>query len=192
MTQDKSQPIRHDDVDLDWLAYQYLVGELSEHDAASFEQRLAIDQVAREALAAAVELAESVSIAGEATVSPASLTESIGHRGRRDGFWLRPVGSLAASAAAALVFAALLQLLWPANQQAESAFDTSLLSEWTQLRDITSDGWSDAVSRSDLSESEWNGLAATTVPEDFSESSWLLTALAPDAVIPGDSNVHQQ
>ena len=44
------------DGDLDWLAYQYVSGELDDAQLEAFEQRLAGDQSAREAVAVAVEL----------------------------------------------------------------------------------------------------------------------------------------
>lgn len=46
--------------ELDWAAFRYLAGEDSESDRLAFEARLADDQEAREALAAAVELAGAV------------------------------------------------------------------------------------------------------------------------------------
>jgi hypothetical protein len=44
--------------ELEWLAFQYVAGELPGDDAAGFEERLATDQLAREAVARAVELAD--------------------------------------------------------------------------------------------------------------------------------------
>jgi anti-sigma factor RsiW len=46
--------------ELDWLAFQYISGELTPAESEAFENRLATDQFARERLAAAVELAGSV------------------------------------------------------------------------------------------------------------------------------------
>jgi hypothetical protein len=189
---DSNSVERDSDAALDWLAYQYVVGELSERDALAFVERLAVDQRAREALAATVELAYAVTLAGDAYVSTAKTAVHRVNLPRRQSFWLKPVGSLAASAAAALFLAAILQLLWPASHQAESAIDASLLAEWTEIRNVTGDDWSDATARHDTSENGWNGLAALTAPEDIAESSWLLTALAPDAVMPGEKEVHQQ
>lgn len=44
-----------------WLALQYVLGELNERDAAAFEERLAVDQNARDRVVDAVRLVESVS-----------------------------------------------------------------------------------------------------------------------------------
>jgi hypothetical protein len=192
MNQMTSQSVvRDNDADLDWLSFRYLIGELSDHNVLAFEERLAVDQTAREALATAVELSQAIMVAGEESVSPTRRAHRVRLPGR-ESFWLKPVGALAATAAAAFVIAAMLQLLWPASRQSDSAFDTSLLAEWTQMRDAAPDDWSEAALRVDALANGWDGLAATTVPEDISESNWLLTALAPDPVLPGESGVHQQ
>jgi hypothetical protein len=49
--------------DLDWLAFCYAAGDLDSTDAEVFEARLADDQAAREALARAVELTQTVAAA---------------------------------------------------------------------------------------------------------------------------------
>src|SRR5947207_5663100 len=46
--------------DLDWLAFQYVSGELTPAEAAAFEQTLAEDQAAREAVASVVQTADAV------------------------------------------------------------------------------------------------------------------------------------
>ena len=46
--------------DLDWRAFCYVAGELSDDEAASFEQCLETDQQAREAVAQAVKLTQAV------------------------------------------------------------------------------------------------------------------------------------
>jgi hypothetical protein len=49
--------------ELDWLAFQYVAGELSMDEAERFEQRLGLDQSAREAVAKAVELTRVTALA---------------------------------------------------------------------------------------------------------------------------------
>lgn len=49
--------------DLDWLAFCYAAGDLDVAEAEQFEARLADDQAAREALARAVELTQTVAAA---------------------------------------------------------------------------------------------------------------------------------
>jgi len=61
--------------DLNWLASCYIAGELSAADAEAFEACLAEDQAAREALAGAVELWQTVAAAeaqSDACVAPAA------------------------------------------------------------------------------------------------------------------------
>ena len=62
--------------DLDWIALQYILDELEPEQKAVFEQQMADDQQAREALAGAVELVQTLSIAGRFPVRPASLHNS--------------------------------------------------------------------------------------------------------------------
>jgi anti-sigma factor RsiW len=52
--------------DSDWLAFQYLAGELSKSKAAEFESRLGEDEAAQRALGRMVELSLAVSAAGPA------------------------------------------------------------------------------------------------------------------------------
>ncbi len=46
---------------LDWLAFQYISEELTDEEVLAFEDQLAEDQDAREAVARAVELTHTVS-----------------------------------------------------------------------------------------------------------------------------------
>lgn len=48
------------DHDLNWLAFRYVAGECDDAESAAFEQRLDVDQAAREAVAAAVALVGAV------------------------------------------------------------------------------------------------------------------------------------
>ncbi len=50
----------HEDLDLAWLAFQYVAGELTSLEHEAFEQRLDHDQSAREAVAQAVALVEAL------------------------------------------------------------------------------------------------------------------------------------
>jgi hypothetical protein len=53
----------NDTYDLDWLAFCYAAGDLNATEAEQFEARLADDQAAREALARAVELTQTIAAA---------------------------------------------------------------------------------------------------------------------------------
>jgi hypothetical protein len=65
-------------LDLNWLAFQYIAGELSHRECESFEQRLTRDQRAREAVAEAVHLAQCTVVAEAelAQVSPVATSNS--------------------------------------------------------------------------------------------------------------------
>jgi hypothetical protein len=56
--------------DLQWLAFCYIADELSADEAEVFEERLAADQEAREAVARAVELSQAVAALPRETVCP--------------------------------------------------------------------------------------------------------------------------
>lgn len=85
--------------DLHWTAFRYVAGELSTAEASAFERRLDDDQDAREAVAAAVELAGALAIAAEAL--------PIEFAGPTRRAWVRArrvlAGSALAAAAALLV-----------------------------------------------------------------------------------------
>lgn len=87
--------------DLDWLAFCYVAGELSDDEQSDWEARLSTDQRAREAVAEAVKLTTQLSAAvlpGVAPLAPAR---------RRTAWWER-LGWIAVGAAASL----LLMLGW--------------------------------------------------------------------------------
>jgi len=90
--------------DLLWTAYRYSAGELSAEDALRFEERLAFDQTAREALASAVGLSEMV-CAIEREVAPSRPILMPATTTRRS--WLQPAGwaFIAVAACLALTFA---------------------------------------------------------------------------------------
>lgn len=54
--------------DLDWLAFCYLAGELDDKAAADFEAQLETNQAAREALAGAMALSQSIADTGTSVV----------------------------------------------------------------------------------------------------------------------------
>lgn len=99
--------------DLDWIAFRYLAGELSETDRLAFDERLAIDQDAREALSAAVELAQVIQLTG---VTPS----------RRPAVWPR-WALLAAAASIAIAF-------WMGLDRMPRASAGEVALVWSDLR----------------------------------------------------------
>jgi hypothetical protein len=104
---------------LAWLAFRYIADEMPAGEVESFEGRLAVDQAAREAVAAAVELAQAVTavLADVLSIESARhLTLTTRHspptpHSARSRRWVRPVGWMAAGAAACLAAVLLLPRL---------------------------------------------------------------------------------
>src|SRR5437763_10961919 len=88
--------------DLDWLAFCYAAGELGSAEAELFEARLADDQAAREALARAVELTQTVAAA------ETQCGDQVLPAGRTNLDWNRRLSWMAVGGLAAL----LLAMLW--------------------------------------------------------------------------------
>lgn len=99
--------------DLDWVAFRYLTGELAEIDRLDFEERMADDQEAREALAAAVELAGAI-------------RQAEAGRRRRAGTWSR----WALVAAASVIGV----VCWIGPDQTPRASAGEVALAWSDLR----------------------------------------------------------
>lgn len=82
---------------IEWTAFCYVAGELSDEDAARFEEQLAADQSAREALARAVELTQAIA-AAESLPAVVELPQ-------RSGRWTKRLSWMAVGAAASLLVA---------------------------------------------------------------------------------------
>ena len=95
--------------DLCWDAFRYIAGEMAAEEQVRFEERLAVEQNAREAVATAVEIAHGV--ASVPCSHPATPTG----RGRKRRWRVR----LAWSAAAALAICAAFVGGWMAGDSAE-------------------------------------------------------------------------
>lgn len=74
-----NESLKHEQDELAWLAFRYVAGELSDADADLFEDRLADDQTAREAVAEAVSLFHTV-CAAEATQPLHAVSRGAGAR----------------------------------------------------------------------------------------------------------------
>jgi hypothetical protein len=72
--------------ELDWLAFQYVANEMSATERSAFEERLDLDQAAREAVAQAMELSLAVEVAyREDAVVVAARDRLLGQGSR--GWW---------------------------------------------------------------------------------------------------------
>ena len=94
--------------ELSWLAFRYIADELSAEQRDTFEQRLAVDQQAREEVARAVEMTQAVACV-HAQAPAVSL------RPRR---WLRPVTWTVAAAAVLLIAVFIVPHVLPIGDQA--------------------------------------------------------------------------
>jgi hypothetical protein len=124
--------------DLDWLAFCYAAGELDAGDAELFEARLADDQAAREALARAVELTQTVAAAETQCgdlVTPATRTNLDWNRRLS---WMA-IGGLA-SVLVALLWSGFVGPTWHTAQhrlKAQSRYQLAMA--WNQTRDEFAD-----------------------------------------------------
>jgi hypothetical protein len=106
------------ETDLDWAAFRYVSGELVDADRLAFEDRLEHDQAAREAVAAAVELAGAIRlVGGEPPI--------VARRTRHPLFW----GLGAAIAAGLLLW---LVPAWLATHHGQAGNEVALA--WSDLR----------------------------------------------------------
>lgn len=164
---------------LDWSAFCYAAGEMNPAESEQFEARLADDQNAREALARAVELTQTVVAAesqADSFVVPA---------GRHAADWTTRLSWMAIGGLASVVIA----LVWSGAIQISptgpSEKQLALASAWTQARaDIAQakeDGlWSPATWAA-LGETEEELLAWSDASADSplgDAPSWMTAALA--------------
>ena len=176
--------------ELDWLAFCYAAGELSPQESAQFESRLAADQSARESLARAVELTQTLAAtAGWAvpSISPLAIpsaesTPSVvsapaaSPRFRFSHAWFG-VG-IAATILLALNLTGILELTLHAPVQ-KSPRRAQLASAWTETRAQLSSGtdsafWPALETRTETEDEPLTHLASSEIAE---APSWLTAAL---------------
>jgi hypothetical protein len=118
--------------DLDWLAFCYAAGELNSAEAEQFEERLATEQPAREALARAVEMTQAVAAAES---QPCLVTPAARVRPN----WAARLSWMAIGSLTSLILA----MVWsgafkPATQATANRGDSQQRSElaaaWTEAR----------------------------------------------------------
>jgi hypothetical protein len=183
--------------DLDWLAFCYAAGELDAAEADQFEARLADDQSAREALARAVELTQTVAAAesqcGDFLV-PARNTVVAAHA---QSEWNKRLSWMAIGGLASL----LLALLWsgvvgPTWQTAQRRFHTAsqqnLAWAWnetrTEIANVHEAGLWPAVFTSD-SDDEAVGTLQFDDTAIADAPSWMTAAVFS---VPGDADSTDQ
>jgi anti-sigma-K factor RskA len=172
---------RHDG-DLDWMAFQYVSGELNATEVEAFEERLASDQDAREAVAGAVQLAETTAFALESAV----LSTASAGRGDRSlagssRAWTS-MGWTLCGIAAALAIAVTLSgvLKSPAPSHGHTAQVETNHGEVRELAMAWASGRTDLIS--DVTYSSEDALPVSGVDVDEAANietpSWMLIAVA--------------
>ncbi len=159
------------------LAFRYVSGELPPQEASTFEERLASDQDACEALADAVELCEVVAIgAADSVIAPVRSSRPL----RRKAAAVL-AGSLAGVAAIVAIGTQLVDRRTDGETPYAAHQASSLLSMWGHLRNQDTDG-----SDRDLDEEGGSVEASDEIPD------WMFTALATtagdEAIIPSPPN----
>ena len=155
--------------ELAWLAYCFVTGELSEGDAAAFEQRLSVDQAAREAVAEAVELCQAAAVACSREVeqpTPARVA-------KRAASWSRPLAWMSIGASAALV----LVTAWFQSDNIQAWFRSppssrqDLAEVWSRTRESVRD-----IVQAEVVEAQ--PLPETHDSGDLSLPSWITAAVS--------------
>lgn len=171
--------------ELDWLAFQYIADELDESKRAAFEEQLAEDQRAREAVARSVELTQAMSTAARVHQCRASIEQKV-------DLW-RHVGWTAGAIAGCLAFVLAYQLIRGriveppsianGNGVAESSVSTSeqLAFAWIEtMNELTQPESHDLVVPLD-SEYDTFGLVETNVDDEDdgpAPPDWMFAALS--------------
>ena len=108
--------MKPDHPDVDWLAFQYLANELGPAEREAFEDSLAEDQTAREAVARAVELTQMLSAARELDEIVVRSAEAPVPASIRTAAWSIPAAWMSVGAAACLALVAVWSFWPPANE----------------------------------------------------------------------------
>lgn len=169
--------------DLGWEAFQYVCGEMTTDEMEVFEARLAEDQSAREAVAEAVELAQSASLAlGRKSAVPQTVASTSTH------WWYGvPIGIAICLA----VVVAIQQVPWSVDQSATSdpeiepqpptvtAVDVDLAARWSEVRQLEAESDQSSPDASSNAYSDWligeqdrDAFGSTDAPE------WMIAAVS--------------
>lgn len=165
--------------DLDWVAFCYVADELSANDRESFEQRLAEDTNACEAVARAMRVAEATSMAFHSIAdNSASVEPEISSRGRRN------TRATAVAATVAVVLVAMLSVMprfdtEPAADSAEVADASEIVGLWTTSQDLMTES---SAESNEPPASEGLKANETSLAElSVDVPDWLLVALEAES-----------
>ncbi len=190
--------------DWDWLAFRYVAGEMAADEAGQFEGCLAEEQVAREAVAAAVMLLQAVPLAGDDETAARTGQETRPtvpadkpHNWRQKLAWAG-VGA-AASAAVILATTGNHPIRHRADRSASAANTASadvdnLALTWSSLADDESDSPADSSevdqTTAGTQPADMDTNASTQdIVEQLSAPGWLMAAVAHQDM-PQDGETH--
>jgi hypothetical protein len=187
-----NQSSKHERDELAWLAFQYVAGELPAAAADQFEERLALDQTAREAVAQSVELYHAV-----AAVEAATTVGVVTIAAKEKSTWSQRLVWLSTGAAAAALLAV---ATWNANGLLSSfnskvsskpGVSPDLVKAWTAVRaDLAradEEATSDETSRpmaSDLTDAELAAIVEEELALPMDTPSWMTAAVQSLSVRP--------
>jgi hypothetical protein len=193
-----------DGADLDWLAFRYVSGEMTAEEHAAFEENLAESQPAREAVAAAVLLAQAVGLAEKSQADGARAELVPASRSARGPTWRGRLGWALAGAAASLFIASGLQL-WRDSSRAPHLVvqncpvdheDLSALArQWTVAGDFDPDDADDEnADRRGAEDPMGEGQSPLAIAGDLFDDlvapDWLLSAVSSGEQSPMSPPMH--
>lgn len=171
----KHEPAYPQQQELSWLAFRYVAGELTAAETEQFEEQLATDQAAREAVAHSVELYHAVA-AAEADVVAESVTIAATSRTTWSQrlVWI----STGAAAAAVLVVAGWNATgLW-SSSPAKPSVSPDLANAWTTVQaDLALAEEPSRPMIADLSDAELASIAEEELALPMDTPSWMTAAV---------------
>lgn len=175
-----NKPPNHKQDELAWLAFQYVAGDFSAAESEQFEERLATDQAAREAVAEAVELFHAVCAAEAAEPAYSQQQPGVAIAARQRSTWSQKMVwiSTGAAAAVALVAGVLTMNHWggfsPANNERNvAAVSPALADAWSAVRNEYAGEESHSVSASAVLTEAELALAEEDLALSTEAPSWM-------------------
>ena len=178
---------------LEWSAFRYAAEEMSCEESDAFEQRLAEDQQAREALARTVHITNAIVRQPEVVSPPEVTTASIGGK-RRASDW-KSISAIAGIVAICVIFAFGLRFSNVTPQPGSSSGSVAKVEEPVNARDLVIAAWVDFQEVGELpeksliadNETPVDDVSPTIVPEPISPEDdgkfdWVIAAVSPEAM----------
>jgi anti-sigma-K factor RskA len=172
---------------LDWLAFRYVAGEMTDHESADWERRLADDQTAREAVAGAVQLVQAIGQLPRDTwttpaVLPASSAPAMPSTTHGGGSRHSVLGWSLAGLALLLVAGLVVSQALRSDRSRltrEGGVDDDLVAAWSQVRTLSTGDVHGGVDAASGDAEEWSaGGESESERAVGSTPSWMLAGMA--------------